>query len=330
MKKSKLPQLGALMLLAATGASWAQMRTATDPAIAVTNVTGGPPEATTAQVEPSGARKDPKVTAAAYAPSADVDLPVEDFVSARSPREGVEHVVWDRTPIAVELRVGQERMIVLPKVMRIGKPPAISTSLRVQIVGRAAYLTALRPFSKTRVVAEEESTGQAILLDVRGSPKSTSGAEVADAAQPIDITLSQPASIGSSGTSLPVEHEESRSLNPFELTSFAAIQTYGPRRLSGGNPGVRPLSIEPRELARFYRGFRLQAKPIGSWRSGEFYVTAVQLTNLEARAIDLDPRALDGRWVSASFQHGRLLPKGDLRDTTAVYVVSDRPFFDSL
>jgi hypothetical protein len=40
----------------------------------------------------------------------------------------------------------------------------------------------------------------------------------------------------------------------------------------------------------------------------------------------LDPRDLRGAWLTATFQHHRLLPKGDEADTTAVYLISARPF----
>ena len=74
------------------------------------------------------------------------------------------------------------------------------------------------------------------------------------------------------------------------------------------------------------RGGSVRAEPLVAWRAGELYLTAVKLTNRTDRALTLDPRRLRGAWLSASFQHNRLLPKGDESDTTAVYLISARPF----
>ena len=51
-------------------------------------------------------------------------------------------------------------------------------------------------------------------------------------------------------------------------------------------------------------------------------MTAVRLTNTAAYWIDLDPRALQGDFVAATFQHPALGPSGDSRDTTVVYLVT--------
>ena len=67
-----------------------------------------------------------------------------------------------------------------------------------------------------------------------------------------------------------------------------------------------------------------------AWRANGLYVTAVKLTNRTDQPQTLDPRDLRGAWLTATFQHHRLLPKGDEADTTAVYLISARPFDVSL
>ncbi len=73
----------------------------------------------------------------------------------------------------------------------------------------------------------------------------------------------------------------------------------------------------------------MRAEPLVAWRAGELYLTAVKLTNRTGEALTLDPRSLRGAWLSATFQHNRLLPQGDESDTTAVYLISARPFESS-
>ena len=70
----------------------------------------------------------------------------------------------------------------------------------------------------------------------------------------------------------------------------------------------------------------MTAEPLAAWRAGDLYLTAVKLTNRTDRPLTLDPRRLRGMWLSAAFQHNRLHKKGDEADTTAVYLISVRPF----
>ena len=109
------------------------------------------------------------------------------------------------------------------------------------------------------------------------------------------------------------------------LTRFAAQQLYAPARLLRDLPGVVRVPVARNEVA-LVRGASVRAEPLVAWRAGDLYLTAVKLTNRTDRALTLDPRTLRGAWLSASFQHNRLLPKGDESDTTAVYLISARPF----
>ena len=79
-----------------------------------------------------------------------------------------------------------------------------------------------------------------------------------------------------------------------------------------------------------YRGGALEATPIAAWRSGSLHVTAVKLRNLDFGETVLDPRRLRGNWQAAAFQHSRLAGRGDLRDTSAAYLVSLQPYAEAL
>ncbi len=110
-----------------------------------------------------------------------------------------------------------------------------------------------------------------------------------------------------------------------QLTRFAAQQLYAPSRLVRDRPGIVrvPVARDPVDLLH---GGTVQATPLVAWRTNGLYVTAVKLTNHTNQAQTLDPRDLRGSWLTASFQHYRLLPNGDEADTTAVYLISARPF----
>jgi integrating conjugative element protein (TIGR03749 family) len=109
------------------------------------------------------------------------------------------------------------------------------------------------------------------------------------------------------------------------LTRYAAQQHYAPARLLSIVPGIvrTPVTQRPFELVM---GGQVDAVPVAAWRAGLHTVTAVKLSNKTRHPVVLDPRQLRGSWLTATFQHNRLLPSGDDADSTAVYLVSDRPF----
>ncbi len=77
---------------------------------------------------------------------------------------------------------------------------------------------------------------------------------------------------------------------------------------------------------KLFRGGAVTATPLVAWRAGSLHLTAIKLVNRTGVARTLDPRDLRGDWLAATFQHHRLLPAGDEADTTAVYLISARPF----
>ena len=56
-----------------------------------------------------------------------------------------ETVVWRKTPIAVELVVGVEQLLILPGNAEVGLPPALTNPnvFRTLVTGGAAYWTAV-------------------------------------------------------------------------------------------------------------------------------------------------------------------------------------------
>jgi len=120
-----------------------------------------------------------------------------------------------------------------------------------------------------------------------------------------------------------------QNLDYVALTRFAAQQMYAPARLRPAHPQVRQLAVAQDPVA-LVRGGAVSALPLTTWRHRGLYVTVVRLQNQTATATVLDPRDLRGDWLAATFQHARLLPHGDEADTTAVYLLSRRPFGESL
>jgi len=230
-----------------------------------------------------------------------------------------ERIAWRKTPIAVELAVGAERLVHFPGAVKVGVPPQLQGALRVQSIDGTLYLLASQPFAVTRVIVRGIDNGQVYLLDL-------SAVAEGGGSGPIEIYLPDEAPANGSEptvTSGPAQY------GYVTLTRFAAQQMYAPARLLHELPGLNRVPIK-REPVPLVRGDTVEAVPLVSWRAGDLYVTAAKLTNKTDRPQTLDPRTLRGRWLTAAFQHNRLQDAGSEADRTVVYLISDRPFAASL
>nr|WP_297354169.1 TIGR03749 family integrating conjugative element protein [uncultured Caldimonas sp.] len=233
---------------------------------------------------------------------------------------GAEEVLhWQRLPLRVALIVGQERVILVDRNVRIGLPSALTEGLRAQSAGGAVYLLADAPLPPSRVELQDVDTGSVILLDV-----SAEAAKQGQAAlQPLRIVSS------SSGTAAPVDGGKSAppaspaTPLPVVLTRYAAQSLYAPLRTIDPVPGIVPVSLAGAlPLETLLPTLPVRAEGMAAWRLADLWVSAVRLTNNSAQPVALDPRALQGDFVAATFQHPDLGPAGAPSDTTVVYLVT--------
>tara|TARA_R100000005_G_scaffold48526_1_gene23248 strand:- start:1109 stop:1918 length:810 start_codon:yes stop_codon:yes gene_type:complete len=232
--------------------------------------------------------------------------------------EPAEQIVWRKIPIALDLKVGQERRVHFPGSVSVGLSSTLQGHLRIHSNGNTVYWLAQTAFAPSRVLVRSLDDGQVYLFDVSASGEGGS-------ATPVEIALPrQPSLAATNPTSA-----GSATHGYVSLTRFAAQQLYAPLRLQTPLPGVVRVPVSEAPVA-LVRGGAVMAVPMASWRSGSRFVTAVKLTNTSAEAQELHAHALRGQWHAATFQHHRLLPAGDEADRTLVYLISDRPFSSAL
>src|SRR3546814_8924756 len=82
-------------------------------------------------------------------------LAVAAAVVMSSAAQVVEILRWERMPLAVPLKVGQERVVFIDKNVRVGVPAGVSERLRVQSAGGAVYLRASEPIEPTRLQLQD-------------------------------------------------------------------------------------------------------------------------------------------------------------------------------
>lgn len=234
----------------------------------------------------------------------------------RAPREVVDHVVWQNIPIRLVLPVGRERRIDFPTTVKIEWPRAVEDKTqRLQIrENGSVYWTAAAPFESQRVNVMT-TTGETYLLNVEARENASARTLVIlDERFPTQETK-------------PSKPKKRRTAPPdaVDLVRYAAQMLYGPRRVVKAVPGVTQIPIDTQDIP-LYKGGALRTSPIAQWKAGALYVTAVRVTADSLEPVELDPRLLRGDWISATPQHSWVAESGGVGDTTAWYLVSDRPF----
>nr|WP_159465200.1 TIGR03749 family integrating conjugative element protein [Scandinavium goeteborgense] len=244
-----------------------------------------------------------------------------------------ELMKWERIPLQIPLTVGQERVLFADKNVRVGFPPALNGKLRVQSSGGAVYLKADSAFPQTRLQLQDVENGEVILLDVTASDKGS--------AEPVRIVYSgEVTSVSSNNTPGPSNGNSAtpgaddgsqakrRKIKysaplPVVLTRYAAQSLYGPVRTVEAVQGIRPVNHHlPGRITTLYPSEPLTITPLAGWGTGSRNVVALKVQNTASRKITLDPRLLQGQFVTATFQHRYLGPVGTPEDTTTLYLVT--------
>jgi integrating conjugative element protein (TIGR03749 family) len=238
--------------------------------------------------------------------------------------QAVEILQWERLPLAVPLVVGQERIVFIDRNVRVGVPSTVGERLRVQSAGGAVYLRANAPIEPSRLQLQDLDSGALILLDIVAEPAREGDTPL----EPVHIVEGNaaPSRYGEStadaseARSATAQHETPV---PVVLTRFAAQNLYAPLRTVEPVPEIQRANLR-RDLAldTLLPTEPIRAKALVAWRLADQWVTAVWLTNGSGRRIGLDPRALQGDFMTATFQHPDLGPNGTPDDTTVLYLVT--------
>ena len=243
-------------------------------------------------------------------------------------------VVWRKTPIAVDLVVGVEQMVVLPHDGAVGLPAALANTavFRTLVTGGTAYWTALEPFEDQRIKVRLDS-GEFLLFDVSARTQKAPPAQV-DA---IQVVMSEDVSPSEAGG---VGRDRMSPATVFELIRYAAQALYSPARLVAPLPGVRPVPARLKGNMNVlydqgrHKGLVLQ--PHQAWAVDGLYVTAFIVTNEHSHRLLLDNRkvrhALGAQrtgvaphFVASAFFETDLAPRGTPGNRTTLFIVTEQP-----
>ncbi|WP_373567363.1 TIGR03749 family integrating conjugative element protein [Xenorhabdus yunnanensis] len=226
-----------------------------------------------------------------------------------------ELLKWERIPLPITLKIGQERIIFADRNVRVGLPPALSEKLRVQSTGGAVYLKARQAFPSTRLQLQDSENGEIILLDITATKTGpTESVRIIYPNEKSTDSTKEPQSQSKSPLFAPV---------PVALTRYAAQQLYAPLRTVEPVTDIQPVNLHlTSSITTLYPSEPIEIIPLAGWRLHNHTVVALKLRNPTQRKITLDPRELQVQFVAATFQHRWLGETGTPEDTTVLYLVT--------
>jgi integrating conjugative element protein (TIGR03749 family) len=229
-----------------------------------------------------------------------------------------EHVVWDKTPIHLNLSLNQERLVRFPQAVQVVESEA-GQKVSVLKVQDAVYLKAVEPFSNKRLLIQLMPQGEVIILSLSADDK-------INATDTVEVLLEK----NDAPQQPPQDTKSNLDLNAITLTRFAIQSLYAPDRLLVIPEGVSRTPMQTRRDIQLVHGASISAHPLASWHGGDFYVTAIELKNQLKQEVILDPRHIVGNWQTATFYPTNTLSGRGHEDTTTVFLVSDRPFNEAM
>ena len=226
----------------------------------------------------------------------------------------VEHVLWDKTPIPLNLSLNEEQRVHFPQAVSIVDNEARDKIAVLKVQG-TLYIKGKEAFENKRLLVQLMPQGEVIIFNLSAKEKIVAG-------KPVEVLLESQEKI----TSANQESANAFDMNAITLTRFAIQSLYGPPRLLVIPEGIGRTPMQTRRQINLFYGASIEARPLISWHGGTFYVTAVELKNLLNKGVIVDPRRMIGNWQTATFYPSNTLSPRGKEDTTTVFLVSDRPF----
>lgn len=228
----------------------------------------------------------------------------------------VEHVAWEKTPIRVTLPLNQERLVRFPFAVSI-VDSELDETVGVMKIQDALYFNAHKAFANKRLVVQLMPNGEAIVL-------SLSATEEASDTTSLEVVMAETNDVAKAVST------SSTDINAVTLTRFAIQSLYSPERLLVTPPEITRTPMRTNRHITLVYGASITAKPLISWHANDLYVTAIELKNNLNKVVILDPRQLIGEWQTASFYPTNTLDSRQKKETTTVFVTSNKPFNEAL
>ncbi|MGH1484746.1 MAG: DUF3438 family protein [Cellvibrionaceae bacterium] len=252
---------------------------------------------------------------------------------------GHDRVLWDKTPINVALSLNKERIIHFPTDVRYWVPEFLTDKISILSANGVLYIEAHEAFDKTRIRVQTLDSQKIYLLDLVSRDD---GDDLNKSLRNIIVTDEDYIN----NQSVFKEHPPKKSDWFVRLVRFAAQSLYGEEERLPADSQIYRVKINPEVSLPLIRGSDVEAKPIAMWRGGGLYITAVLIVNTSENTIPIFLKKPDkvvdqnriitldsdirGHWLAVVPQHDFLGEAGSDKDRTTLYLVSSRPFQESI
>lgn len=267
-------------------------------------------------------------------------------------------VIWEGTPIRLEIPLGQERRIDFPEpIVELNvKPEEVNLSEMMLTPTGTLLWKPNAPYDSIRTRAIS-MTGAHYIVDFSASAEegygSTRTVKIVD---PLNSALSQSSKSNTPPTppkavpketldgipltadGMPVgmpdfliKGSASKIPNFVQMSRFAMAHFTGPDRLIPkiSNATMVNSYNPPKNWIRIF-GDRIGTKTLRSWKIHNFYVTAVMLQNKSPMPLEFDPRSLRGEYVYSAVMNPLLQARGNVGDESLVILITKLPFQDAV
>ena len=261
----------------------------------------------------------------------------------------IEAVEWDRTPIKVELRVDETRILHFEDHVSVWRPDKINGILKVESLQGSVYLEPTEEFEPTQMKVRFHTTNDIILLDVfaakgKGKPLDEMLIGVPSVRTALDNKLNAVDDVAVASNeptqpNLPAflggKDKGQEEITPTQIMRYVSHRFYAPKRLQTSDARIHRVDINNKlKLDDLFIGQSsglFQAEPVAAWKTNEgLYATAIQLRNKTPMQRKVNPFELNANYLYASTQHLVLSGKNVVGDTTMLYVITEKPFSSAL
>lgn len=225
----------------------------------------------------------------------------------------IDDVFFSKKPIKLIVSTKKDSLVYFPNPVKL--KDSFNEVLDILITKDVVIIKALAPFDGEKLIFSDLNTEQTYIFNVSANNSSN----------PRGVRLL-----------VPEEKKETKENlsdgNPYvRLVQHASMSLYYPERYAPTTKGVSEVRLKKGD-ASYFTAFNALVKPVYSWKGFSLFVTAVEVKNLGTQRLDIDPRIhFRGDWLFLSSQHQWMSGISDSRNNnTTVYVVSKRPFWESL
>ncbi len=126
---------------------------------------------------------------------------------------------------------------------------------------------------------------------------------------------------------------EPESITAAETSDLVYLTKYAARVIRNvpvTDTKIVPVPIGLKSSVKLIAGKPVEMTPVKAWRRNNLYLTVVVTQNTSAAKINIKESELEGPWLAATMEHRTLGPAGSPDANGYMYLISDKPFLDTL